>query len=226
MANKQTVAIPAPNIKMIKVKIIGQTPLLFNKWSEKAKKMIRDKQGKVAQKGHGVRKPLDEYFGSFYFDKDGYVSFPALSIKQAIVNSARSLDSVPMTVLRAAVFTMGDEDGMIRLSVDGKPVKPSKKPKIVIDDDNSPESIYAVDPKCKYIACREDMVRLARGSSADLRYRGQVSNWTMDFVIKYNADVLSAEQVLNLLQLAGFSTGLGEWRPERDGDFGCFEIEQ
>jgi hypothetical protein len=30
--------------------------------------------------------------------------------------------------------------------------------------------------------------------------------------------------VVNLFQLAGFSVGVGEWRPEKNGAFGCFTL--
>ncbi len=71
---------------------------------------------------------------------------------------------------------------------------------------------------------RKDMVRIGMGT-ADIRFRGEVTDWSMTLMIKYNAGVLSLEQVVNLLQTAGFACGLGEWRPERNGDFGTFEVK-
>lgn len=70
---------------------------------------------------------------------------------------------------------------------------------------------------------RQDMVTVGMGS-ADIRFRGQLEDWSMDLLIEYDADILSGEQVLNLLQRAGFSQGLGEWRPEKNGDYGTFSV--
>lgn len=185
--------IPAPNIQSMKVTIRGTSPLIFHKWSEKAIKMILDKQMKKAQKGREVRNPEEEAEASYYKDTEGNVAFPALCIKQAMVNAARNIEGVTMALLRGAVFVVGDKEGLI-------PVTYKEK------------------------STRQDMVRVGMGS-ADIRFRGQVKDWSMAFVIKFNADVVSAEQVLNLLQIAGFSCGLGEWRPERNGDFGTFEVQ-
>lgn len=71
---------------------------------------------------------------------------------------------------------------------------------------------------------RADMVRIGMGV-ADIRYRGELIDWQMKLPVRFNADVLSAEQVANLLQTAGFSCGIGEWRPERNGNYGTFEID-
>lgn len=70
---------------------------------------------------------------------------------------------------------------------------------------------------------REDPVRLKNGS-ADLRYRPSYKGWRATFDIEWLANVMSAEQVLSLIQLAGFSVGIHEWRPERNGDFGRFAL--
>ncbi len=70
---------------------------------------------------------------------------------------------------------------------------------------------------------REDMVRL-NGKTADIRYRGEFRTWGARLHIRYNAGVISEDQVVNLFQLAGFSVGIGEWRPEKNGSFGCFTL--
>jgi hypothetical protein len=186
--------IPAPNIKDMKVKIEGTMPLIFHRWSEKAKQMILDKQMKKATKGREVKNPEQDAEDSYYKDSSGKIAFPALCIKQAMVNAVRNVEGVTMTLLRGSVFVVGDKEGLI-------PVEYKKK------------------------SMRSDMVRVGMGT-ADIRFRGQVEDWSMTFIIKFNADVVSAEQVLNLLNIAGFSCGLGEWRPERNGDFGTFQVSQ
>lgn len=71
---------------------------------------------------------------------------------------------------------------------------------------------------------REDMVRL-NGKTADVRHRAQFTEWAVTLTIRYNARVLSAEQLVNLLNTAGFGVGVGEWRPEKNGQFGTFAVQ-
>ena len=71
---------------------------------------------------------------------------------------------------------------------------------------------------------REDMVRVGMGT-ADIRYRGEFPEWAIDLPITYNARIVSAEQIVAMLDAGGFGTGIGEWRPEKDGQFGRFHVE-
>jgi hypothetical protein len=70
---------------------------------------------------------------------------------------------------------------------------------------------------------REDMVRIGMGT-ADIRYRAEFPDWSATVVIDYNRHALSKEQIVNLFNLAGFGVGIGEWRPEKDGQFGRFHV--
>lgn len=70
---------------------------------------------------------------------------------------------------------------------------------------------------------REDMVRVGMGT-ADIRYRPEFPDWRMPVTIKFNSSVISAEQIANLLNNAGFGVGIGEWRPERNGSYGRFHV--
>lgn len=71
---------------------------------------------------------------------------------------------------------------------------------------------------------REDMVKIAMGT-ADIRYRGEFKKWRCSFPLRYNANVISPEQVLNLFNTAGFAIGVGEWRPQKDGMHGMFHVQ-
>lgn len=71
---------------------------------------------------------------------------------------------------------------------------------------------------------REDMVKVGMGT-ADIRYRPEFKKWKVSLPIKYNVDAISLEQLVNLFNLAGFGVGVGEWRPEKDGQHGMFHVK-
>lgn len=70
---------------------------------------------------------------------------------------------------------------------------------------------------------RKDMVRIGMGT-ADIRFRGEFKQWQTTLTVRYNANVLSLEQIVNLFQTAGFAIGVGEWRPQKDGSHGMFHV--
>lgn len=70
---------------------------------------------------------------------------------------------------------------------------------------------------------REDVARVGMGV-ADLRYRGEFKKWRVTFDVRFNSDILSPEQIVNLFQQAGFSVGIGEWRAQKDGSHGLFHV--
>lgn len=78
--------------------------------------------------------------------------------------------------------------------------------------------------KFKECNMREDTVRVGMGT-ADLRYRPEYIDWSVDVSIEFLANVLTAAQIVNLVRLAGFSVGICEWRPEKNGDFGRFDVD-
>ena len=71
---------------------------------------------------------------------------------------------------------------------------------------------------------REDMVRVGMGV-ADIRFRGEFANWYMDLQVSYNANgAYTLDQIINLINVGGFSCGIGEWRPEKDGNYGMYHV--
>lgn len=72
---------------------------------------------------------------------------------------------------------------------------------------------------------REDCVRVGAGS-ADLRYRPEFREWSVTFEIEYEASTITLEDMANLIERAGFSVGINEWRPEKGGEFGRFQLRR
>lgn len=57
------------------------------------------------------------------------------------------------------------------------------------------------------------------------RYRGAFNEWYVDVDVRLNVRVLTKAELLNLLNVAGFAVGVGEWRPQRKGNKGMFHVE-
>ena len=73
---------------------------------------------------------------------------------------------------------------------------------------------------------REDMVKVGMGT-ADLRYRPMFEEWYCDMVLEYNASgEMKLNDILSCIEAGGYVCGIGEWRPEKDGQFGRFHIEK
>jgi len=55
--------------------------------------------------------------------------------------------------------------------------------------------------------------------------RARFEKWSSIFPIEYNANgTLTLDQIYNLLNLAGWSVGIGGYRPEKKGIFGRFRL--
>ena len=87
------------------------------------------------------------------------------------------------------------------------------------DDANRVLPIEADEP-----IVREDCVRVGAGS-ADLRYRPEFRKWAAEITITYDRSMLTIEDIVNLINRAGFGVGICEWRPEKGGEFGRYGFD-
>jgi hypothetical protein len=86
-------------------------------------------------------------------------------------------------------------------------------------------SDVVVPMKCDDPIMREDYVKVGM-SGTDLRYRPEWKEWSVDIEMEFNADNLQPEDILTLVDLAGFGVGLHEMRPEKGGDNGRFKVDR
>lgn len=178
------------------VPIIGTSPLIMHKFSEKAKRQMLDaQQGRKSPKER--RDPEADYQASFYRTKEGY-GFPAIAFKACTIGAARFFGKdVKMTELRQFLFFKGQVS------------------------ERDPQSLVEIvgEPKM-----REDIVRLGM-SGTDLRYRAEFAEWSAVLEIIYVRSALTQSSVLSLVDAGGMGVGVGEWRPEKKGDFGTFAVD-
>ena len=71
---------------------------------------------------------------------------------------------------------------------------------------------------------REDVVKVGMGGT-DLRYRPEFTEWATSIEVTYVKSMLTRESLLSLVEAGGMGVGIGEWRPEKKGDFGTFQID-
>ena len=211
MATKKTTAaatetmmdlvIPPIETKTFSVKLVGDSSLITHKWSAKAMKMILDKQTKKAGNGKEAKDPWMDYCDSMYWLTD----MPENPTEDDIANARFGF---PVTAFKACAIDAGYQQGII-------PKKTTARGAFHILGD-----FAEIEGKPQI---REDMVRVGMGV-ADIRYRGEFPEWSVVLTIRYNPRAMSAEQIINLLNFGGFSNGVGEWRPEKDGDHGTFHV--
>lgn len=206
-APTSTMTIPPLLLAEMCVTLVGDTPLIVHAWSEKAKKEMLDKQMKAAKAGKTAKDPQADYLSSLYVlpgDPPGY-GFPTVAFKAAAVTACTSIDGVTKVAARQAFHILGELVDVPMVYGDGKTMRAD-----LVRIIGEPEM-------------REDMVRVGMGT-ADLRYRGQFWPWSVVLRIRWNTTTLSVQQILNLLNTAGFGVGIGEWRPEKDGTNGMFHV--
>jgi hypothetical protein len=203
-----TISIPAMTVGRCRIEIIGTSPLLVHRFSEKARRQMEEKQQQAATKAKEKRDPVADYFSSMYIisgdprkDAEGLSSdkckavhgMPAGGVKAAMIRGGKSCGAV-MTDLRGAFFVQADGtcDGtsMIKLAFDR------------VERFDSPVTL--------------------QGSSKDMRYRAEYHGWSAVLEITFSAASIGIAQLVNLLRVAGFGVGVCEWRPECSGERGRF----
>lgn len=112
---EEVITIPQIEIERMSIRVIGDSPLIVHKWSEKAKKEMLGKQMKVAKRGREAKDPQRDFEESIYQHPDGGYGFPSLAFKLAAVGACRFSDGTKMTVARGAFHV---EDEFVKLEGD------------------------------------------------------------------------------------------------------------
>lgn len=57
-----------------------------------------------------------------------------------------------------------------------------------------------------------------------LRTRAKFDEWELTFLLDTDEELVDQQQLESWLDIGGRRVGLGDWRPEKSGDYGRFEI--
>lgn len=195
-----SIEIPKPDVRQLELTLIGDRRLVIHRWSEKARREMLDKQMGKARAKKSPKVPEEDFKASLYVHTDGWYGFPANGFKQSAVGACRYVEGITMVMARGCIFV--EPDGEDAEGVD-----------LVRIEGDGPHM-------------REDMVRISMGTS-DIRYRGEFRKWRANIRVRYNANIITPEQLINLFNLAGMHCGIGEGRPSAPKttmDWGMFHV--
>lgn len=208
---------------IVRVTIVGTTPLIVHNWAEKEKREMLEKQtGKKTGKKHEIKIPMNDFMNSLHWltekPENGKTDEEAEQIwDEAVSNGARF--GFPVTGIKQSILT-----GAYRAGLDVKMTELRGVMYMTGATEVSTNDIAEIIGPTPEI--REDMVRVGGVSkSADIRYRAEFKEWQIPFNIQYHSDgKYTIEQLVNLINYGGFYVGIGEWRPEKDGQNGMYEL--
>jgi hypothetical protein len=199
---------------MARIPIEGTTPLIVNKFSEKAQQIMLSRQmGGTLQRE--PKNPEQLFTAAQHLMSDGSAGFPAVGFKAAIVDAARFFKGsrLTMTDLRRMFFVNGvrgneEANRTLLAPVYGKWT-------------GDVATLVPAEP-----VMRQDYARNESGV-ADIRFRPEYDPWCAVLEVVYIKSLFKLETVIALVDAAGMN-GIGEWRPaskeSNSGSYGTFRV--
>lgn len=180
------------NIVRATLNITGTAPFVQNKFSKKARdKMMLDMSTpKAAKKGKAARDPRNydsDFEQAQHKTAEGWNGIPCSAFRAAMIDACRTVNMV-MTKAKMSVFVIPDG--------------------FDVDDGTPLVRIHSPAPPER----TESLVRNDNGG-ADIRIRPMWREWSAEVTVEFDADMITPESVVNLLDRAGRQVGVGEGRP-------------
>lgn len=188
---EEVATIKPANIVRTTLRVKGTAPFVQNKFSFKAKQKMMSDMAKTAaeKKGKAARDPRnydDDFLQAQHISTAGWNGIPCPAFRAAMIDACRTVGLV-MTKAKMSVFVL--PDGFDK-------------------DDGTPlVRLLAGKPEKT-----ESLVRNDNGG-ADIRIRPMWREWEADVTVEFDADMITPDSVINLLDRAGRQVGVGEGRP-------------
>lgn len=207
-SNMQLISIPEIKIKQANITIIGDSPLLINKFSEKAKREILEKQMKKAKKAKEAKLPFADFIQSLHWitpmpEIEGKTEDELKEIFEKEIENGATF-GFPTVGIKQSAISAAYRGGLAKnkVSLQGAFHIKGELAEIVGE-----------------LVMREDYVKIPM-AGADIVYRGEFKEgWKSTFTVTYDEGVISLEQIIQMINLGGFSVGIGDWRVEKRWKF-------
>lgn len=217
---EEVISIKPIETAVVTVRVVGDTPIIMHKWDEKAKLMMLEaQQGKAKGKKKPVRNPVADFINSMYWLSGAPAITDDMTPEECEAAFCEAISNGAIFGFPVTAFKQGAQAAAYRLGW-VKNQMGLRGSFFIKGDENGMVQINSDPP-----VMREDMVKVGMGT-ADLRYRGEFRNWSADLQIEYNKNgQYDLESIINAINAGGFVCGVGEWRPEKDGDFGRYHVQ-
>ena len=196
-AEKQEMIHVVPvTVAVAKFRVIGETPLVLQAMSQKARLELGHTTEKVGKTKKSVRVPQDDFNACRRFvDVKGKKvdAFDPAGFKKGMVHAATYLDGMTKVAARGGFHVCPGVD-LIPLTLESEPT------------------------------LREDVVRPPM-QAPQIRWRPQYTPWGCNIEVHYIESFLSGSDIFNLLNWAGRVSGMGENRPQKGGNWGMYRVE-
>jgi hypothetical protein len=202
----EQVTISAPNFQTAKFLIRGIAPYVQNKFSSKAREMMKRTQegGSTSKKGskRESKNFQEAYEQSLHQSAEGWYGMPAPAFRAAMISACRTV-GFRMTLAKLSIF----------IEADG------------FDKDDATPLVKITKGEPEYF---ESVVRVSNGAP-DIHPRGLWQpGWETKLRIRFDADQFTPADVSNLLMRVGLQVGIGEGRPDSKQSagmgWGMFEV--
>lgn len=175
--------------------ILGQTPIILNRMTEKAKRELLMPAKKSGRKSSLKHDPYQEFRDSPYTIPDdnapAYLAHLATAFKGAIRGAGVDTDGISKAELGRLLWVNGE-----RIPLFGEP-----------------QLMMAITRSA------------GMNKTPDVRTRACIPKWACMLSVSFMKPKISASDVTNLLVTAGLTQGVGDWRPEKGaGNYGQFTI--
>ncbi len=189
-ADRKEVVIKPPRFQVATVLIRGTAPYLQNRFAnyKQAEMVEKQKAGSSMARTRKAKPPKDfekGYRGSMHISQEGWHGIPCTSLRNAMIDACRLTE---IDMIRAKMC--------IRIIADGLNVE-NLTPLIKIKG----------QPRMHL-----DRVKIGMNQT-DIIPRAIFENWEAKVTVQWDADVFTAQDIVNLLSRAGWQVGIGAGRP-------------
>lgn len=201
MATKQpNASIDIINVSQgrLQVYVLGQSPLILNAMSAKARDELLMPKGRktAADKAMSLKhNPLQEYRDSVYYarepDAPALIVVKATAFKKSAMGAALDIPGAKKAQVGRLMYVLGDE-----------------------------VCVYGVPEIMMSVTRSADTNR-----TPDIRTRAIIPAWCATFTVEFAEPMLKAPIITKLFAAGGLMQGIGDWRVEKgSGNYGRFHL--
>lgn len=220
---KTTVKIQPLNVGRLTLNLKGTSPLMVHNFDAKSRAaMLANQTGQNKKTAKEPRCPEEEFLGAFYliegkmpkpkidestkqktfdpkemakFCKESKFGVPITGFKNAIISACRNTD-FSMAQMKQTLFVKGIDERDWAVIKGSTPVMDNR------------------------------ICRLAGAARTPIeRFRPRWDEWSTTIQMEFDANMMTADEVANLVAVAGFYVGICEGRPERSSiGYGRWEL--